>query len=188
MGNVNVLPSVKRFAGMNKFASALAKTAPSHYLRAHEKFLTPCTQSIHMIGIAMIMGSLLIIVFRMFGRAWTDQTMRQTVDRFGPWMIGGLCLNLVTGLEMILAEPVRELVNLSFWTKMACVAVATVVITTFFLSFRSHEQQWDTLVHRKSIRAAAVGTLVLFVCIIVLGRLIAYDHIWGTWSPASRGY
>ncbi|MGH9687189.1 MAG: DUF6644 family protein [Candidatus Acidiferrales bacterium] len=183
-----VLPNVTRFAAMNKFASLLAKTAPSHFLRIHEGWLTPGTQSIHMIGIAMIMGSLLMIVFRIFGWAFTDQTMRQTVDRFGPWLIGGLCLNLVTGLEMILAEPVRELVNLSFWTKMVCVAIATIVITAFFLGLRRHEVRWDTLVRRKSIKAAAVGTVVLFLCIIVLGRLIAYDHIWGTWSPASRGY
>ncbi len=183
-----VLPNVTRFAVMNKFASSLAKTAPSHFLRIHESWLTPGTQSIHMIGIAIIMGSLLMIVFRIFGWAFTDQSMLQTVDRFGPWVIGGLCLNLVTGLEMILAEPVRELVNLSFWTKMICVAIATIVIVASFLGLRRHEEQWDMLVRRKSIKAAAVGTVVLFLCIIVLGRLIAYDHIWGSWSPASRGY
>jgi hypothetical protein len=29
----------------------------------------------------------------------------------------------------------------------------------------------------------AVLTLLVWFSIIVLGRLIAYDHVWGSWSP-----
>jgi len=27
---------------------------------------------------------------------------------------------------------------------------------------------------------------LIWVCIIILGRLIAYDHVWGSWSPATK--
>ena len=30
----------------------------------------------------------------------------------------------------------------------------------------------------------AVGTVLIWMAIIFLGRLIAYDHVWGSWSPA----
>ena len=33
---------------------------------------------------------------------------------------------------------------------------------------------------------AAVLTCALLVCIIILGRLIAYDHVWGHLSPATK--
>ena len=47
------------------------------------------------------------------------------------------------------------------------------------------ERQWeDTLVHRSSVKALAIVTFLTWACIIVLGRLIAYDHVWGSWSPA----
>jgi protein-S-isoprenylcysteine O-methyltransferase Ste14 len=129
-----------------------------------------------------------MIVLRILGWAGTDQTLRQTTDRFGPWLTWALGLQLVTGIVMIIAEPVRELVNFSFWTKMVFVAVATVLSVVFLLTLPNHEQQWETLVHRRSIKSLAIMTFLIFLCIIVLGRLIAYDHIWGSWSPASQEY
>jgi protein-S-isoprenylcysteine O-methyltransferase Ste14 len=129
-----------------------------------------------------------MIVLRILGWAGTDQTLRQTTDRFGPWLTWALGLQLVTGIVMIIAEPVRELVNFSFWTKMVFVAVATVLSVVFLVTVPNHEQQWETLVHRRSIKSLAIMTFLIFLCIIVLGRLIAYDHIWGSWSPASQEY
>jgi hypothetical protein len=95
---------------------------------------------------------------------------------------------LVTGLVMILAEPMRELVNFSFWAKMVFVAIGTLLAGIFLIGFPGHEQRWDRLVERGSFKSLAVVTFVIFLCIIVLGRLIAYDHIWGSWSPAKVGY
>jgi hypothetical protein len=134
------------------------------------------------------MGSLLMIVLRILGWAGTDQTLRQTADRFGPWMTGALCLQLVTGIVMIVAEPVRELVNFSFWTKMVFVAVGTVLFGIFLVALPNHEQSLETPVNRRSIKSLAILTFLLFLSIIVLGRLIAYDHIWGSWSPATQEY
>lgn len=176
-----------KFAAINKFAGWLQKTSPSHTLRVHESWLVPGVQSIHIVGIAIIMGSLLMIFLRILGWAWTDQTLRQTADRFGPWIIGGLILQLVTGVIMILTEPVRELVDFSFWAKMVAVAIGTVLVAVFLVSVPEGEQQGDALAGRASVRSLAVVTVVVFLCIIVLGRLIAYDHIW-PWSPATAGY
>jgi cytochrome bd-type quinol oxidase subunit 2 len=173
---------------VNRVADWLSKTSPSHTLRVHESWVIPGVQSIHIIGIAILMGSVFMVLLRILGWAGTDQTLRQTTDRFGPWLIGALFLQLATGLVMILAEPVRELVNFSFWTKMVFVAAGTVLAGIFLVTLPNHEQQWETLVNRRSIKLLAVVTFVIFLCIIVLGRLIAYDHIWGSWSPAKVGY
>ena len=173
---------------MNRFAEWLAKTSPSNAFRLHESWLVPGVQSIHIIGIAIIRGSVFMIVLRILGWAGTDQTLRQTTDRFGPWLIGALCLQLVTGIVMIIAEPARELVNFSFWTKMVFTAVGTVLSSISIFTLRNHEQQWETLINRRSIKSLAILKFLIFLCVIVLGRLIAYDHIWGSWSPATSEY
>ncbi|HEV3482755.1 MAG TPA: DUF6644 family protein [Candidatus Acidoferrales bacterium] len=173
---------------MDRFAQWLTKTPLSHTFRIHESWLIPGVQSIHIIGIAIIIGSVFMIVLRILGWAGTDQTLRQTTDRFGPWLIGGLCLQLVTGIVMIIAEPVRELVNFSFWTKMVFVALGTILSGIFLLKHPKDEQQWETLVNRRSVKSLAILTFLIFLFIIVLGRLIAYDHIWGSWSPATSEY
>jgi hypothetical protein len=88
---------------------------------------------------------------------------------------------------MVVGEPVRELVTFSFWLKMALVAVGTAVAAIFGSALRGHEPQWeDTLVHRPSIRVLAILTFFIWAAVIILGRLIAYDHVWGSWSPSLR--
>jgi uncharacterized protein DUF6644 len=172
---------------VKQFALWLSTTFPSVFIQEHNSWAIPAIQSIHIVGIAMVMGSVLMIDLRILGLAWVDQTLRQTVGRFGPWLNSSLWLLLVTGILMVIGEPVRELVTLSFWLKMTLVAIGAVVATIFQQTLRRHEQHWeDTLVHRRSIKLLAIVTFLIWVCIIVLGRLIAYDHVWGSWSPSER--
>ena len=171
---------------MKQFADWLSTTSPSVFLQEHNTWAIPAIQSIHIVGIALVMGSVLMIDLRILGWAGTDQTLRQTTSRFGPWLTGSLWLMLATGILMVIGEPVRELVTFSFWLKMTLVAVGAVVAVMFQRMLRRHEPQWeDALVRRGSIKAMAVLTFFVWAFIIVLGRLIAYDHIWGSWSPAA---
>jgi hypothetical protein len=166
------------------FAEWLSTTPPSVFIQEHYNWTIPTIQSIHIIGIAMVMGSVLMIDLRILGWAGRDQTLAETSKRFGPWLTGSLWLLLGTGLLMVIGEPVRELITFSFWLKMTLVAVGTLVAAIFHLTLRRHERQWEeTLVHRPSIKGLAILTFFVWAFIIVLGRLIAYDHVWGSWSP-----
>jgi hypothetical protein len=170
---------------VRQFAEWLSTTGPSVFIQEHYRWAIPAIQSIHIVGIGMVMGSVLMLDLRILGWAGTDQTLRQTAGRFGPWLTGSLWLLLATGILMVIAEPVRELLTFSFWLKMALVAVGALTATIFQRTLRRHEQRWEeTLVHRTSIQGLAILTFVLWACVIVLGRLIAYDHVWGGWSPA----
>jgi hypothetical protein len=116
-----------------------------------------------------------------------DQTLRPTAKRFAPWVTGALWLQLATGLLLVVGEPVRELVSFSFWVKMVLVAVSTLIAVFFQSSLRKREQFWEeVLVDRRAVKLLAVLTFVIWLCVIILGRLIAYDHVWGSWSPATK--
>jgi hypothetical protein len=94
---------------------------------------------------------------------------------------------LVTGVLMVIGEPVRELVTVSFWLKMFLIAVGTLVAAIFLRALRKNEQGWeDRMTKRFSIKLMAILTFLVWLAVVVLGRLIAYDHIWGAWSPAHR--
>ena len=128
-----------------------------------------------------------MIDLRILGWAGMDQTLRQTTSRFAPWVTAALYLQLATGILMVVGEPVRELVSFSFWAKMALVAASTLIAAIFQVSLRKREQLWEEiLVERNSIRCLAILTFLIWVCVIILGRLIAYDHVWGSWSPATK--
>jgi hypothetical protein len=172
---------------LNHFAEWLSTTFPSVFIQNHNSWVIPGIQSIHIVGIGIVLGSVLMVGLRILGLAGMDQTLRQTTKRFGPWLTGALCLLLATGILMVIGEPVRELVTFSFWLKMFLVATGTLIAATFQISVRKHEQRWEkTLVKRRSVKVLTVLTFLIWTCIIVLGRLIAYDHIWGAWSPATK--
>ena len=170
---------------MNDFAVWLSTTLPSVFIQNREVWMIPVIQSLHIVGIGIAVGSTLMMTLRVLGWAGMDQTVLAIQRRFGPWLTGALCLLLASGGLLIVAEPVRELVTFSFWLKMVFVAVLTVLAAVFQASVRQRE--WEpALVRRRSVRLTAILIFLLLGCIIVLGRLIAYDHIWGHLSPATK--
>ena len=172
---------------MNNFAQWLYATAPSAFIRSHEVWMIPTIQSVHIISIATAVSSAFLIAMRVMGWLGADQTVLQTQQRYGPWLTGALWMLLLTGSLLVLAEPPRDLVTFSFWLKMALVAVMAATAVAFQRSVRRHAQAWESEAGaRAGVKAAALLTFVVWAAIIILGRLIAYDHIWGRLSPAAQ--
>lgn len=172
---------------MKDFADWLAATSLSVLLQRNENWVIPGIQSIHIMGIGIVLASVLMMTLRVLGVAGSDRTVAQTQQRFGPWLTGALLLLLVTGLALIAAEPERELLAFSFWLKMALVACGAGLSRWFQRSVRRNQQLWETLLlHRTYVRVLAAAALLIWIAIIFLGRFIAYDHIWGSLSGSTK--
>jgi hypothetical protein len=172
---------------LNQFAEWLSQTSLSVLIQTHNGWVIPTIQSLHIVGIGVVLASVFMVDLRILGWAGMDQTLRETTSRFGPWLTGSLCVLLVTGVLMVIGEPVRELITVSFWLKMFLIAVGTLIAAVFQLSLRKHEQHWESNVgSRTPIKWLAVFTFLIWIAIIILGRLIAYDHVWGSWSPSLK--
>jgi hypothetical protein len=172
---------------LKHFALWLAATSPSVLIQRNEVWLIPLIQSIHIMGIGLVLASVLVMTLRILGSAGTDRTLLQTQQRFGPWLTGALLLLLATGVVLIVGEPVRELLAFSFWLKMILVACGAGLSAWFQRSVRRNEQAWESrLARRAQVRALAGAALLIWIAIIFLGRFIAYDHIWGSLSGATR--
>lgn len=165
---------------MKPFAEWLSTTAPSVFIQEHNAWAIPLIQSIHIVGISAISGAAFLIILRVLGLSGMDQSLRQTSKRYGPWISGSLYLLLATGLLLVVGEPARELVSFSFWAKMFLVAVGTIIAAVFQRSTDRGEPQFGA-----PGKSLAILTFAIWIFIIFLGRLIAYDHIWGSWSPAA---
>ena len=156
---------------IREFAEWLSHTSPSMLIQTHNAWVIPTIQSVHIIAIGVVLTSVLMIDLRILGWAGHDQTLRETTDRFGPWLSWALLVQLITGISMVVGEPVRALLSFSFWLKMSLVVVGALI---------------QTLVNRRSVKWLAIVTLLMWVGIVVLGRLIAYDYVWGSWSLKPR--
>jgi hypothetical protein len=88
---------------------------------------------------------------------------------------------------MIVGEPARQLLALSFWLKMGLVVIGTAMAVIFQRSLRRHEAYWESvLINQSRVKGLAVATFLVWVSVVVLGRLIAYDYVWGSWSTALK--
>jgi hypothetical protein len=166
------------------FSQWLEATPASVFMQQHQAWFIPAVQTLHIIGIALAAGSVLLVCLRLLGRAAADQSLQHTQARYGAWITGALWLLLASGALLIVAEPVRELVTLSFWLKMALVVCLVVLVTVFGRYVRKAAAVDQAIT--PAMRWFAALTLLLLVAIIVLGRLIAYDHVWGSLSPATK--
>lgn len=167
---------------MNDFAQWLATTDISLAIQTRS-WVIPTVQSIHIVCIGIVLASVFMIDLRIFGLAGRDQTLKQTTRRFSPWLWGSLVVLLVTGALMVVGEPVRELMSFSFWLKMSLLVLGILIAVVFQLALKRNERDWEhAIVNRWTTKSLAVLTLLVWCSIIVLGRLIAYDHVWGSWS------
>lgn len=157
---------------------------------ATSPWVVPTMQSIHIMSIAVAFVSILLIAMRVSGYAWIGVSVRQTVGRFAPWAWGALVLLALTGIVLILAEPIRELMAISFWIKMVLLAV-TIVISVRFLRAVRQQEAFSAVDGPASplLRRTAIVTVALLVVIIFMGRFIAYDPlVWGSLSPITSIY
>src|SRR5690606_8073293 len=132
-----------------------------------------------MIGVVFV--SILMVALRVLGKMRTDETLAQVWQRFAPWMWGGIVVMTVTGALLVIGEPVREFTALSFWIKMALIVVGVVSAALFGRAARAAADGPAEV--SSGMRSMAVGTIVLWLAIIFLGRAIAYDReVWGSLS------
>ena len=171
---------------MIPFTEWLSQTSISLAIQTHE-WVIPTVQSIHIVAIGIVLTSVFMIDLRILGWAGRDQSLLETTGRFGPWLTGALIVLLATGILMVIGEPARELLAFSFWFKMFLVAVGTLVASVFQISLQRNELHWEeSTAKSRTTKWLAVATLLIWVGIVILGRLIAYDHIWGSWSGAPK--
>ena len=157
-----------------EFAIWVSKT-PLSALVDTNWWIAELVQTTHILTLAAVFASVLMINFKIFRLAGESRTMAQTVARYGPWVWWGLVVLLVTGLILIIGEPARELLNPAFWTKMVLVLVAGAIALWFQESVRHHAERWAlTSNGTLAVRAGAVGVILLWIVIMFLGRWIAY--------------
>ena len=159
------------------FANWLAKAGASQAIQEHA-WIIPVVQCVHIVAIAVVMGSVLMTNLRILEIAGRSQTMTSTARRFMPWLWWGLAIAAVTGIVMIVGEPVRELVNPAFWSKMTLLALSLGAAALFQATLTHRLAFWErTSAERKFTRILAVASLLVWVGIVILGRWIAYAQV-----------
>jgi len=167
---------------VESFAAWLQATPASNAIKT-VGWVIPLLQSIHILTIGVVFVSCLMIALRVLAVMRTDEPAGAVWRRFAPWMWSGLAVMAATGATLVVGEPEREFSAISFWMKMALVAIGVVGTALYGRSLKA-AAGGAPAEFRRSMKAASILIVVVWIAVVFLGRAIAYDkQVWGSLSP-----
>jgi hypothetical protein len=90
-------------------------------------WVVPTVQTIHILSIAVVVASALMVDLRLLGAVGADQSLKRVSARFLPLIWWPLLVLLVTGVIMIIGEPAHSLKNPMFQLKMGLLVAAMMI-------------------------------------------------------------
>lgn len=139
------------------------------------EWLFPVIESIHITGLAVLVGTIAIVDFRLLGLTLRDRPVSQIAADLKLWTLSGILIMLTTGPLMLSAEPERGPGNPAFFFKMCCLLLA--LVTHFTIHRRATRPVNPSVGAGKDPvggKLAASLSLLLWTGVIFGGRAIAF--------------
>jgi hypothetical protein len=126
----------------------------------------PLVESVHLIGLALFVGTLLLIDMGLLGVAMRRQPIYQVAAALAPWTWTGFALLMLTGPVMFTAQAAKWHDNPIFWLKMLLLTIATI----FQLSVHS------PIASREISKSKLIGatSLMLWISIGLLSKMMEF--------------
>jgi hypothetical protein len=124
-------------------------------------WIFPVVQSIHLCGIALLVGSIVIVDLRRLGYVLRHETISEVARRFDFWTRTGFVIIFATGPILFGADLPRYIHNPAFLFKMSFLVLA--LIFHFTVQTRTH----------KDGKLVGLISILLWSCVVLGGRAIA---------------
>lgn len=139
--------------------------------------LPPVLQTIHLLSIAAIMASIVMIDLRVLGLAVPSQEIGEMIARLSPWTLWGIVGAASSGIWFILARPNRYFSNPVFQIKLGLLAAALILTFAFYRWCAADINIWHGPGNRVVLaKAYALVSLLLWLGVVMAGRWIAYSE------------
>ena len=137
----------------------------------HSAWGWPAVESLHFIGLSLLIGTVGLFDLRMMGLA--RGIPMSALHRLVSWGVGGYVLNVMTGVMFVTSAPDQYLYNPAFQTKLALMGIAGINVLFFYrFVFRPVKAASAGASAPRSAQFAAAISLTCWVGVIVCGRLI----------------
>ena len=165
---------------MAAFVTWLRDTAVSQAFRVPLEWLWPVCESLHFLGLALVIGTAGFFDVRLLGfMKWIP--IRKAAE-FLPLAKVGLAINLTTGLYFYIASPFQYSFNIAWWYKVAALVIAVANAGFFELMLKSraavlHDDEDVPL----SFKIVGVMSILAWLNVLYWGRMLPF------WSPPGGG-
>ena len=168
------------FGGLIRALDGSAVNALAVRLLSEVPGFPPIIQTVHLLGITAIMGSVVMIDLKVLGLAIPSQSTPDVIRRLMPWTWCALPILAVSGLVFVFARPQRYFVNPVFGTKFALLVPALILAAALQVMSARNPGLWkEPGAARVSARAIAAVSLLLWIGVVLAGRWVAYaDYLF----------
>ena len=138
-------------------------------------WLFPTLESVHVVAITLVVGSIMIVDLRLLGITSNKKPVSELATEVLPWTWGLFALAAASGIGMFISKAPEYFDNLPFRIKMALMALAGANMLIFHLTAYRSVHLWDrdapTLIAAKVAAGLSLG---FWVGVVTAGRWIAF--------------
>src|SRR5882672_12802986 len=133
-------------------------------------------ESFHVWSLCLFFGMTVMFDLRLLGWTMRSVPVSEVIRRLLPWTVVGFVSMVISGTLLFTAIPVRSYQNIFFRTKMVMLLLAGLNVWIFHSGVYRRVATWDVArVPPRAARVAGALSLTLWVCIVLSGRMIAYN-------------
>ena len=160
-----------------EFSLSLSDSKFSLWLQDHF-YAIPTFQTLHILAIAVLFSSSLLLGLRVLGLNGRDQSLEAAYRRYRPWIWSSLGVIVLSGAILLIAEPVRNLTNPVFWTKMTLLVIGAGGTLGLQSGIRHRMDSWEVSpAGHATLRSGAAVLMIVWCLVIAGGRWVAYAPI-----------
>jgi hypothetical protein len=157
---------------MDAFAYWLEHTTLAYWI-TQIPWVWPAGETLHFIGMALLIGAVGTVDLRMLGvaKGFPFAPLHQLVR----WGIFGFVVNLITGVMFFIGIPTQYVHNQAFFWKMVFIALAGVNVLVFYVTtFHKIEDMGPGEEAPRSAKIIAGTSLFLWAAVMYMGRMLPF--------------
>ncbi|WHS62935.1 DUF6644 family protein [Pseudomonas sp. G2-4] len=139
-----------------------------------ELWLYPLVEVVHIIGFSVLVGAVLMFDLRLLGLS-KELPVTALARHLLTWAVAALLLIVPAGLMMFSAHPHDFAGNGVFLLMLSLIAAAGINAAMFHIGIYRSVRHWNTHATAPGLaRAQAIVSMLLWIAVILCGRLLAY--------------
>lgn len=138
-------------------------------------WLFPTVETIHVLSIVIVVGSITMLDLRLLGLASRDRSVSELHREIIPWTWASFACAVIAGSLLFSSAATKYYVNTPFRLKMMFLLLIGVNTLVFELGTFRNVESWDREKRTPlSARLAGGISIVFWICVVACGRWIGF--------------
>lgn len=137
--------------------------------------LFPWLESVHVLALALVVGSIAIVDLRLLGVASRNRRISVLMKDVLPITWVAFIVALITGIALFASQATSYTGNVFFQLKMGLLVLLGLNVAVFHFMTARSVAQWDAAASVPGgVKFAGAASLLMWSCVVVLGRWIGF--------------